>query len=47
MVLEEDFKKRGRDGWEFVAEAKGYAIFKRPLPARGLQDEALEEVNAE
>ena len=28
MVLEDDFNKRGREGWQFVAEAKGYAIFK-------------------
>jgi hypothetical protein len=27
--LEDDFKKFGADGWEFVAVAKDYAIFKR------------------
>jgi hypothetical protein len=47
MALEDDFKKRGSEGWEFVAEAKGYAIFKRPLRAPGLHDEALEGLNAE
>jgi hypothetical protein len=26
MVVEDDFNKRGRDGWEFVAEAKGWLI---------------------
>ena len=29
MALEDDFNKFGRDGWEFVAVAKDYAIFKR------------------
>ena len=47
MALEDDFNKRGREGWQFVAEAKGYAIFKRPLPARTPHDEALEALNAE
>lgn len=30
MALENDFNKHGQDGWEFVAVADGYAIFKRP-----------------
>jgi hypothetical protein len=30
MGLENDFNRHGRDGWEFVAVAKGYAVFKRP-----------------
>jgi hypothetical protein len=29
--MENDFNKHGADGWEFVAVADGYAIFKRPL----------------
>lgn len=29
-ALESDFNKRGAEGWEFVAVAKDYAIFKRP-----------------
>src|SRR5215218_5850026 len=32
MALETDFNQHGRKGWEFVAEAKGYAIFKRRVP---------------
>jgi hypothetical protein len=32
MALETDFNQHGRKGWEFVAEAKGYAILKRRLP---------------
>ncbi len=31
MALEDDFNKHGQKGWEFVAVAKDYAIFKRPL----------------
>lgn len=30
MALEDDFNKFGVQGWEFVAVADGYAIFKRP-----------------
>lgn len=30
MALENDFNKHGEQGWEFVAVADGYAIFKRP-----------------
>jgi hypothetical protein len=29
--MESDFNKLGREGWEFVAVAKDYAIFKRKL----------------
>lgn len=29
MALETDFNKHGDAGWEFVAVADGYAIFKR------------------
>lgn len=29
MALEDDFNKHGQKGWEFVAVAKDYAIFKR------------------
>jgi hypothetical protein len=29
--MEGDFNKFGQEGWEFVAMAEGYAIFKRPL----------------
>jgi hypothetical protein len=29
--MEGDFNKAGQEGWEFVAMAEGYAIFKRPL----------------
>jgi hypothetical protein len=29
--MESDFTKLGREGWEFVAVAKNYAIFKRKL----------------
>jgi hypothetical protein len=32
MALEDDFNKHGRKGWEFVAVAKDYAIFKRRRP---------------
>lgn len=28
-MLETDFNKHGAEGWEFVAMAEGYAIFKR------------------
>ena len=31
MALEDDFNKHGETGWEFVAVAKDYAIFKRPI----------------
>jgi len=31
MNLETDFNKFGAEGWEFVAVAKDYAIFKRRL----------------
>ena len=31
ISLENDFNKRGAEGWEFVAVADGYAIFKRPI----------------
>lgn len=30
MGLERDFNDHGAAGWEFVAVAEGYAIFKRP-----------------
>jgi hypothetical protein len=30
MALEDDFNKHGEKGWEFVAVAKDYAVFKRP-----------------
>jgi hypothetical protein len=33
MGLEDDFNKHGRKGWEFVAVAKDYALFKRRLGA--------------
>jgi len=29
IALEDDFNKHGQKGWEFVAVAKDYAIFKR------------------
>jgi hypothetical protein len=29
--MESDFNKLGREGWEFVAVAKDYAVFKRQL----------------
>lgn len=32
MALEDDFNKHGQKGWEFVAVAKDYAIFKRRTP---------------
>ena len=32
MALEDDLNKHGRKGWEFVAVAKDYAIFKRRRP---------------
>jgi len=32
LALEDDFNKFGREGWEFVAVAKDYAVFKRRLP---------------
>jgi hypothetical protein len=35
MALEDDFNKHGRKGWEFVAVAKDYAIFKRRRPDAG------------
>lgn len=28
-MIETDFNKHGQEGWEFVAVADGYAIFKR------------------
>lgn len=31
FALENDFNEHGEVGWEFVAVANGYAIFKRPL----------------
>jgi hypothetical protein len=31
MALEDDFNKHGEKGWEFVAVARDYAIFKRPI----------------
>lgn len=31
IALEDDFNKHGRKGWELVAVAKDYAVFKRPL----------------
>ena len=31
MAMENDFNKHGQEGWEFVAVAQDYAIFKRPL----------------
>jgi len=31
MALENDFNKHGEKGWEFVAVAKEYAVFKRPV----------------
>lgn len=31
MALEDDFDKHGEKRWEFVAVAKDYAIFKRPI----------------
>lgn len=31
IALENDFNKLGAEGWEFVAVADGYAIFKRRL----------------
>jgi hypothetical protein len=31
MALENDFNEHGEKGWEFVAVAKDYAIFKRPV----------------
>lgn len=31
MGLEADFNEHGAAGWEFVAVAKDYAIFKRPV----------------
>lgn len=29
MALEREFNKLGQEGWEFVAVAKDYAIFRR------------------
>jgi hypothetical protein len=29
VALEDDFNKHGDKGWEFVAVAKDYAVFKR------------------
>jgi hypothetical protein len=44
-LLESDFNKLGRSGWEFVAMAsggkEGYAIFKRP---RSLRENASHEL---
>lgn len=31
LALEDDFNQHGEKGWEFVAVAKDYAIFKRRL----------------
>lgn len=31
MAMEKDFNEQGEKGWEFVAVAEGYAIFKRRL----------------
>jgi hypothetical protein len=31
MALEDTFNKHGERGWEFVAVAKDYAVFKRRL----------------
>ena len=31
MAMENDFNKHGQEGWEFVAVADGYAIFKRAI----------------
>jgi len=31
MNMERDFNEHGAAGWEFVAVADGYALFKRPL----------------
>jgi hypothetical protein len=31
MALEADFNEHGAAGWEFVAVAENYAIFKRPV----------------
>lgn len=31
IALEDDFNKFGQEGWEFVAVAEGYAVFKRSL----------------
>jgi hypothetical protein len=31
MGLERDFNEHGAAGWEFVAVADGYAVFKRPV----------------
>lgn len=33
MATEDQFNKLGAEGWEFCAEAQGYAIFKRPASA--------------
>jgi len=33
MAMEADFNEHGAAGWEFVAVADGYAIFKRPVAA--------------
>lgn len=33
MATEQEFNKRGREGWEFVAVAQDYAIFKRSVTA--------------
>jgi hypothetical protein len=31
MAMERDFNEHGAAGWEFVAVADDYAIFKRPV----------------
>ncbi|MGH9320286.1 MAG: hypothetical protein ACRD3V_10425 [Vicinamibacteria bacterium] len=31
MALEDDFNSHGKKGWEFVAVASDYAIFKRRI----------------
>ena len=38
MALENDFNKHGRKGWEFIAVAKDYAIFKRRRSLAGISD---------
>jgi hypothetical protein len=39
--MESDFNKLGREGWEFVAVAKDYAIFKRRLA----EQEQMKEIS--
>jgi hypothetical protein len=40
MALEDDFNKHGRKGWEFVAVADNYAVFKRRAPRSHTQQQA-------